>query len=41
MQTADHAAHMLLAIGHGKHVLREKPFTDTAAQVAPRPLADR
>jgi dihydrodiol dehydrogenase / D-xylose 1-dehydrogenase (NADP) len=31
-KTADHAAHMLLAIGHGKHVLCEKPFTDTATQ---------
>ena len=31
-KTADHHAHMLMAIAAGKHVLCEKPFTDTAAQ---------
>ena len=31
-KTADHHAHMLMAIAAGKHVLCEKPFTDTAEQ---------
>lgn len=33
-KTADHHAHMMLAIAAGKHILCEKPFTDTAAQAA-------
>jgi hypothetical protein len=31
-KTADHHAHALMAIAAGKHVLCEKPFTETAAQ---------